>query len=59
MATKGMMFGVGFKDVFMSRLQELSHHRVKDGMTFDFLTDVAILNGREGIWGRRLGMSCM
>ena len=28
-------------------------------MTFDFLTDVAILNGREAVWGRRLGMSLM
>ena len=28
-------------------------------MTFDFLTDVAILNGRKDILGRWPGMSCM
>jgi hypothetical protein len=27
MAAKGIMFGLGFKEVFMDRFAELSHHR--------------------------------
>jgi hypothetical protein len=45
------MFGVGFNDVFMSRFAgTFSPSRFTDGMTIEFLTAVAILNGREAVW---------